>query len=482
MQYKLQNHPVDRAGKAVVLCLSLGVSLCLLAPKATCAPEEKKQQPVKNLDLSRLSVKDREDILLVMPNAHADCDELSSVLTENRGTVIGQLGRGELTVLLVKVPRGTAAQVEKKLQADKAHFNFVNANRRERACAYIPKDPGYSAPGAWHFTRMNLPDAWEYLDKNYTFPTQGIIVMDTGCDARDVNRDSQGCNVAGEGKSIGAALKAALRFSDVEDQEKNIIRLGNMVRTLTYTFQDNQGHGTNVCSAAAGSANDQQSIGVNPRAHISPVQIADGPYGDENTKADDLSVIAGMMCAFDIANAPVNNTRIINISYANMWSASKHPILHELFKVWYYKKDGLIFVSAGNEGAYDDGPELPYVNVVSALGAVKGIELANVKGANPWKSNFGPCVDFAAPGQNIPTADSRGMFVWFGGTSAASPIVAGVASLCLSVNPKLHNYQVEDILRRSAAKNNVPAGGRNIKFGWGMPDAYKAITLAKGTR
>ncbi|MFX5622492.1 hypothetical protein ABTE00_20280, partial [Acinetobacter baumannii] len=80
-----------------------------------------------------------------------------------------------------------------------------------------------------------------------------------------------------------------------------------------------------------------------------------------------------------MADAPVNNVRIINISYANMFDENKHSVLHELFKYWYYNKDGLVFVSAGNDGRNLGTTDKPYLNVVSAMGHVKGMVLADVR-------------------------------------------------------------------------------------------------------
>ena len=61
------------------------------------------------------------------------------------------------------------------------------------------------------------------------------------------------------------------------------------------------------------------------------------------------------------------------------------------------------------------------------------------------------------------------------GTSFASPLVAGVASLIWSTNHNLKNTDVERILRASCENST---SGRNAKFGYGMPDAAKAVRIA----
>lgn len=436
----------------------------------------------KQFDLSKLSARDREDILLVMPNASANQEEMEEAIKENNGVVIGQLGQGSLMVLLVKVEHGKAGEVQKKLSADKENFSTISANNREASTAYVPKAPGFSAVGAWHFSRLNLPEAWELRDKNYCRRIQGLIIMDSGLDIGFTT----GTDLSGAYKNLAKDLKFKMQFlgSDVEDLKDYIVRKGNLINTMTYDVTDNNGHGTHVATAAAGNDSPRGSIGVHPGIQVCPIRIADGPYGT-SISTDDLAVVSAMMSAFDKANAPVNNIRIINISYANMFDEKKHPVLHELFKYWYYQLDGLVFVSAGNDGRVISSKDKPYLNVVSAMGHVKGMELADIKagsGKTPWKSASGACVDFTAPGEDIQVTDvgaRGGMNVSVDGTSFSSPIVAGIASLVLAVNPNLKNYQVEDILKRSAVNTTA---GRNSKFGWGMPDAARAVKMAVASK
>ncbi|MFM1845797.1 MAG: extracellular alkaline serine protease [Actinomycetota bacterium] len=62
-------------------------------------------------------------------------------------------------------------------------------------------------------------------------------------------------------------------------------------------------------------------------------------------------------------------------------------------------------------------------------------------------SSWGPNLDIVAPGVNNTTYDPVGPTNGFGGTSAATPLVAGVAALVLSVNPELNPQQVQAILQ-----------------------------------
>lgn len=75
----------------------------------------------------------------------------------------------------------------------------------------------------------------------------------------------------------------------------------------------------------------------------------------------------------------------------------------------------------------------------------------------------------------------------FNGTSASSPEVAGIAALILSVRPDLHYRDVQQILALSAKQyyddphSQLNGGGLvvNDNVGFGIPDAGKAVELAK---
>ena len=114
-------------------------------------------------------------------------------------------------------------------------------------------------------------------------------------------------------------------------------------------------------------------------------------------------------------------------------------------------------------------------------------------------SNRGPALDIIAPsndvggnprrqlGAGVYTTDRMGgpgyasgnYTTTFGGTSAACPVVSGVACLVLAVNPTLTVGQVENIIYSSARDVSTP--GRDNISGWGVLNAVAAVQLAQGT-
>jgi len=93
--------------------------------------------------------------------------------------------------------------------------------------------------------------------------------------------------------------------------------------------------------------------------------------------------------------------------------------------------------------------------------------------------------DVVAPGTSIYSiqANTFSAYVSQSGTSMATPAVAGVAALILDANPQLTPGEVKDIIRRSADQRWSPSAPAsdpdwNNKAGWGMVNAYVAVSLA----
>ncbi len=156
----------------------------------------------------------------------------------------------------------------------------------------------------------------------------------------------------------------------------------------------------------------------------------------------------------------------------------------------------------------NSNPDIIAVGAISPCGQRKSP--SSCDGEN-WGSNYGVQLDLVAPGVLAPTTDrqndlgynpslpihtnnggnevtsdytNRDYSIWFNGTSAACPHVAGVAALILSVRPDLSGQQVRNVIEQTAQKvggysysttTGRSNGTWNNEMGYGLVNAYAAV-------
>lgn len=143
----------------------------------------------------------------------------------------------------------------------------------------------------------------------------------------------------------------------------------------------------------------------------------------------------------------------------------------------------VVCTAMGNEGNDDSGIGTMLTpadaDTVISVGAVNYSHvLANFSSQGPT-SDLRIKPDVVAPGVAVAGAYVPGPDIYgaMNGTSLATPLVAGVATLLLSVRPELTPVQVRDALRATADPitnpTRFPASPNNFT-GWGHVDAFKA--------
>lgn len=230
---------------------------------------------------------------------------------------------------------------------------------------------------------------------------------------------------------------------------------------------DYNNHGTGMASIIAGSGNERGgggSFGLAPGAKILPIRLRDTrgkvSGGRANTYFnEDLS--AAIRFAVD------HGAKVINASIGNNLGGSQQ--LADSVK-YALGKGALIFAAVGNSG--DKGNQIEYPAAtpgVVGVGAIgKDLHRADF-------SQFGPQVDFAAPGVDVVHGCSGGTEMCkTSGTSDATAIVSASAALIWSKHPEWTNNQVLRVLLNTVG---APTSGalRNDHIGYGAVRPRRAL-------
>jgi serine protease len=139
----------------------------------------------------------------------------------------------------------------------------------------------------------------------------------------------------------------------------------------------------------------------------------------------------------------------------------------------------IVVAASGNENS--SAPDYPAaypgvlsVGAVDETGTRYSTSNGNV-GSNKWGSNYGSWVDVDAPGCANSTwpassAHPSGNYIYFCGTSAATPFVSGLAGLALSYVPTASATQVVDAIESTAHQTTDKNSAH------GLIDAKAALT------
>jgi serine protease len=178
----------------------------------------------------------------------------------------------------------------------------------------------------------------------------------------------------------------------------------------------------------------------------------------------------------DIQDAADRGCKVINMS----WGGSQGTEITFIKAINYaYAKGVFIVASAGN---CDYGCETyDYPACYDHVFAVASLDRNDVRNTLCVSSYYDK-VDISAPGWQITSTDSSNSYYFTGKcTSAAAPIVAGVAALLYSINPYFTHDQIEYILETTAFNiYSIPGNQPYIgKLGAGRVDALAAVTCAK---
>lgn len=210
-----------------------------------------------------------------------------------------------------------------------------------------------------------------------------------------------------------------------------------------------ESHGTHVAGIIAAERNNGKGVnGVANNVAIMSVRMV--PNGDEYDK----DVALGIRYAVD------NGARVINTSFGKYFSPNSEWVRDAI--AYAGKNNVLIVNAAGNENidldtkaVYPNDQILTGAEVSDTFLTVGSIKNKYGSQMVSGFSNYGQSsVDVFAPGSDIYSTFPENEYKSIGGTSMASPGVAGIAALIFSQYPKLTAAQVKQIIMQSGLPIN----------------------------
>ncbi len=371
-----------------------------------------------------------------------------------------------------------------KLTEDEPLVKSADHDLNYRASTYaliLPTDPEYTRQ--WHLhTRHNHPQfdqrsstrceqAWQILG-HFGDPDVVIGVTDDGCRLDHRDFDSPG-KFAGWGYLKGTRL---VRNVDIDADPNEM-------------YQQEANHGTSCAGVIAGEADAVLTVGAAPGCRLFPIkwQSEGGWLHISDSKlrsvldfvADKVDILSNSWGSIPISTwAPIVTTRIAELAQNGgrrglgilfLWAAGNDncPIQHQA--------DVDVPYTHGWQINPNGPPTWVGVkkarNFINNLVGIPGVMHVAALASNAQRShysNYGTGISVCAPTNNlhkyhrihlpglgITTTTGSAIEVThrFGGTSSATPLVAGIAALVISANPALTALEVISILKRTASKD-----------------------------
>ena len=351
--------------------------------------------------------------VLIQPRAGLSYAQLDRMLSIHGGKRARRIAGVDVHV--IELPEGIDERAVARLLSRHRILKFAELDIAVEI-ATTPNDPYYAS--AWHLPKIDAPSAWDFAKGSGVT----IAVLDTGVDSAHPD--------------LSTRMVSGWNFYDNNSNAADV-----------------QGHGTSVAGVSAASGNNGSGVtGVNWQARIMPLRVAG---------SDGMGYYSMMTDA--IRWAADHGARVANLSFANVAGSSSIQTAAQYMR----SRGGVVVVAAGNAGR-DEG-----YAVNPSLTAVSATDSSDKRASF---SSWGSYVDVAAPGVNVMTTKRGGGYGGFSGTSAASPLVAGVYGLMISANPTLTPDQLDYIMFSTAV--DLGGAGWDSTYGNGRVNAGAAVKRA----
>lgn len=461
-----------------------------------------KQFPLSLLTLGFISVSVMAALVLIVQKTQTPTTPPTLIPTQqvNSQNAVGGKPVSQTTPSVSKEPTPTTpsstptARPEKTKEAAPRQHAITETIQTEypyRALSTLPDDPFYA--GSWLLQHTNAAGAWNIS----TGSSVTVAIIDTGFALNHEDLASQWATNPGETGSTMAGDRCWTGVSqnkstnNCDDDNNGYVddwRGWNFVNTTNNpqagtTSTGGVGaisHGTSVAGLAGAATNNHLGIAsYNWNTKLMPLEAL-----DDSGSGTSSSVISAIYYAVD------NGASIINLS---LGGPTEDPALQTAVN-YAYVHNVVVVAAAGNCGTTSDAgcnglnaPTMMYPaknNHVIAVGATDSSD------TRASFSSYGPALDVVAPGSGAlisPLIDSRTSpynytNAYSGslyGTSFASPIVTGVASLIRSLRPTTSVDDITALIDGSATKVTAMNGQLYTdEYGHGLVNAATAASIA----
>ncbi len=315
--------------------------------------------------------------------------------------------------------------------------------------SYTPNDPSFTSSTQWSLFKINAQAAWDISRGSANVV---VAIVD---DAVQITHPDLQANIWVNSGEIpnngidddGNGYIDDVRGYDVADGDNN----PNPPST-------NYSHGTHVAGISGAVSNNGTGIasigfGIRVMAVKATNQVGYVTHGYDG-----------------IVYAVRSGADVINMSWGGPGaSTTAQNIIN-----WAYNSGVVLVAAAGNDNVTTQFYPAAYTNVIAVASTASN-------DAKSSFSNYGTWINVSAPGSTIYSTIPNNTYGNKSGTSMASPLVAGLAGLVLSVNPGMTPADVRNCILSTADNISSVNPSYNGQLGSGRINALAALNCASAS-
>ena len=306
---------------------------------------------------------------------------------------------------------------------------------------------------------------------------------DTNLALKQINADTLiNLGLLGKGVKVGLIDGGFLK-ADKDDRIKPIIDENKLIAYKNFiekNIQDpfagtkkyDDDHGTTVWALTGGY--DKSTNKYYGLASQSDYYLARTDQGDKEYRGEEDHWIAALEWMHDQGVKLVNSSLGYSTGYDNPQENytqqdvdGQSSAITQAATIAALKKDMILVISAGNDGAAD-------FEIISIPADAEGILSVGATGYSVWKkqhySSTGP--------EDLPYIKPEISCYSSYGTSFSAPIITGLIASILQAAPDLTGQEIVDLIKQSGHLFRYP----NNFVGYGVPDAKRILRLLDGRK